>query len=159
MFILQFVDNIKWMLIRAWRRVKHVLAFARFAWTDWDYDSLYLFKLIHFKLKRMEKNFQTGSRDIDDDDNSLKSIRVSIKLLEGVLNQDRSLCRFLNQYGDSTLDFSADNRFKEIPPPGIELEQYIEFRQKAMNEDIRREKRNSRLLFRIMEKYYMTWWD
>lgn len=151
-----FLKNLK----RAWD-------FAVIGWSNYDFDYGYLFKLMHFKLKRMENAILNGHAEPDKKTN--QSIRICIKLLNKLAFKDYQHFTELHytKWGQPEFIFSeTDSRLLsqfEIKHKNIITEQDKEQERQefleAYKKDEEQERRDVRLLFSIMEKYHKRWWD
>ena len=122
-------------------RQKEYYAFAK---NNHDWDYIYLFELLKFKLSRIEKCLRTGF--CDQHALTLKSLKVSIRLCDRICKEKYNHAvhqhekRFLSNY--DSLSFEVIKDF-----------------QKALEADKKSRERDVRWLFQIISKYYIQWWD
>lgn len=122
-------------------RQKEYYAFAKNN-PDWDY--IYLFDLLKFKLSRIEKCLRTGF--CDQHALTLKSLKVCIRLCDRISKEK--------------YNYAIRQHEKKFPShyDSFSFEVIKDF-QKALEADTRSRERDVRLLFQIISKYYIQWWD
>lgn len=151
----QFLKNLK----RAWD-------YAVIGWSNYDWDSGYLYEFMLFKLKRMQVELINGVAIHDK--TTLQSLRICIKLLERITKEsyDYNLDKHDAKWGSA--EFKAEPNpnsdwhrvvitRKNVTEETMEQER-LEFLE-ACNKDYKSEQRDMRLLHDIMKKYSKTWWD
>jgi len=155
------------------RQVRRAAAYAKFGWSNHDFDNSYLLAVLHFKLQRMY-TYLKNETYAKQDKHSLQSLRLAARLAEKLRNDSYS--HFLDQHdkkwgpldmkltpaehveglpgGGSVCEFSRPN----VTSKRKEAQERREFK-KAVNLDYAMRARDARWLFSIMEKYYQHWWD
>lgn len=144
---------------RLLRRIWHVLVYIPILWddVDWDYNSLY--KLMIFKMKRMESAIRDGyNMKADNVADTVKEARL---VLERVDNDDywtweayQDLLIPDEYLEESTVDEKGRFRYVSNLPD----EHDAEFRDLCKREEAlkRQDLEHFGLLFK---KYSRTWWD
>ena len=140
---------------------------------DFDWDSGYVYHMLEYKLKRMEKSLLNGHAEQDPRD--MKALRLAIKLLNRLgadsiyferAHRDHNL-----KWGElitwTTPNYNADGevithtwhsrRPNANTPEEIEQERQ-EYRKTWELEDWLT-KRDQRWLYDILNKYLRNWWD
>lgn len=84
-----FKDRVCWpvesFFSRTYERVSRSWAYARFGYKHYDFDSAYLYDLMSFKLKRLEKCLLNGHAIQEDED--MKKLKEAIKLLDRLFDE------------------------------------------------------------------------
>lgn len=155
------------------RKLKRAAAYAIQGYNSYDWDYSYLFKLIEFKIKRIELEIINGHAIPDKQ--TLQSLRLCLKLLKRINNSEYHYFLDIHnaKWGESEWVFHRkEEDGTEIPngcsrleiikrnanTPEEKAQEREEF-QIAFRLDDAQEARDKRLLFRIMEKYHQLWWD
>ena len=116
------------------RGIKNIIKWTPVIWRDRDWDYYFLFVIMEFKLKQMEKlfrNYGMGLHSVRDADR-MKICRLLIERI----NEDN----YYNMYKEGKV-FKFDKS-----PKIFEIE-------------ARQIKQDKEYLFKIMNKYILTWWD
>lgn len=151
---------------RTYYKLCRSLAWFKFAWSDRDYDSSYLLKVIAFKLKRMEKEILQDHHSPHKTTN--QSLRLCIKLAEKLHKTDYSYFMDLHRKKWGAIDFikkvdpKNGNTYTTLGIPGLTPKQEKLERSeflKAGKKDDSLEVRDKRWLYTIMEKYQHHWWS
>lgn len=71
---------------RTYERVCRTLAFARIAWLHYDFDSAYLWHIMAFKLKRIEKALINGHAIQEEAD--MAALKEAIEICERLFGED-----------------------------------------------------------------------
>lgn len=160
--------------IRAFiRKVKRSFDYAVHGWNSYDWDYGYLFDLIEFKLKRMQREIEKGHHLPDKKTD--QSLRLCLKLLKRINKRDyRYFCDLHEKkwgelewiwhetYEDGTKIPNNCTRL-ELKRPNAQTQEeknkeIEEFRIAYKKDEMQRE-RDVRWLFNIMGKYHQAWWD
>lgn len=147
--------------------VKRSYDYAKFGWSNEDYDHNFLLKHIEFKLKRLQKVISNGHHVPDKSTD--QSIRICIKLINKLSFKDYSYFTDIHyaKWGQPEVKFIKQNdsnySVMEITHENAKTEQErnqqsIEFTE-AYKKDDRQRQRDTKLLFNIMSKYIELWWD
>lgn len=151
-------------LKRQYRRLKRMWDFAKFGADNYDYDFGFVFKLLHFKLKRLKDALDKGFAIQGSED--MEALRRAIKIT-GRLSRDR--------YGDWL--FRRHERKWGARPP-LETENSVVIFKPRANVKTKDDEENERKdlmeigakekalwegdldeLFRIFKNHGGTWWD
>jgi hypothetical protein len=84
-----FIDvyySIEGFFSRYIERIGRTLAFARFAWLNYDFDSAYLWDLIAFKLKRLRKCLVNGIAEQEEE--HMAALSEAIEICERLFAED-----------------------------------------------------------------------
>lgn len=149
------------------RSIKRSYEYAKFGWSNEDYDYNYLLKLIEFKLIRLQDCISNGHHIPDKATD--QSIRICIKLLKKLAFKDSSYFTNLHytKWGQPELLISEPDakglcgveiKHKNVITDEDKEKQTQEFLE-AYKKDEEQELRDVRLLFSIMAKYHKRWWD
>ncbi len=133
---------------------------------DWDANSLY--KIMEYKLKRVEQALKNGYAEHDVKD--LKALRLAIKLAEKLKEnryEDKLYDRHEKKWGGLiswTTEISNENLYQwhsKRPNAITDAEKELE-RKELMDTLVESQKyydRDRRIFFDIMQKYMNRWWD
>ena len=162
-------------------RISRSFAYARFGWLNYDFDYSCIHELLLFKLKRMVYVFETYGYHSEECSNyppKMKSIKLTIKLLEKYCNNDYS--RFLDmhekKWGPRTVKHIPVDALGNIVPreeakyfrfktshknavTDAEIKQEREEFLKAYDKDEREKEKHLRWAYEIITKYHRYWWD
>lgn len=181
----KLMDTKLWKLVEIWLdivcffesklyKIKRSLAYAKFGWNNHDFDSIFLFDLILFKLKRIKKECM---EDVDQEVSTaqLKSINIAIKLIERLIEKPYGytfardhdakwgelMCRRVPYSFDE--EGKPDSYKVELKRARVtnddEREQELKENREVMYIKEKLEKQDVRRLLRIIEKYHDSWWD
>lgn len=106
----KFVWRITDFINRIYERSIRSLAYANFGWKHYDFDSAYMWDLLSFKLKRIEKALKEGNAIQEDAD--------MVELAEAITICDRI---FTDEYENKYHDLH-DIKWGELPPWKTEKE-------------------------------------
>lgn len=158
---------------RVWRflrKIKRSWEYAKLGWSNYDFDFVYLFELLRFKLERMEK-FLTGPNAVADHaTTTLRSLKLAVRLAKKL--ETDSYDFFSNK---SRKRWKHVKMFEDIEPTAAERQAGIGLVSKpcttqeamdahkdfirAAEADVNIRKRDLRWFFSILEKYHEHWWD
>jgi len=156
------------MIKRFFSKLARSLQFAKFGWNNFDWDNYHLLDLIRFKLERMRIALKDGM--CDHNKTTTQSLRVAVKLLERILEDDYGRSLF-NQHdakwGEFTYYFKdlddkptysemKINRDKVVTEEDKTLEKAEIMKIHEMSETLRGQDLSK--LFNIMNKYHGLWW-
>lgn len=151
-------------------RLRRSLAYARFGWSNYDFDSSYALKLLSFKLKRLQHVLTTGH--LIQDKETTQSLRLTIRLLDKLHADDYSY--FINRHnvkwygtrypecGFEDLNDGSDCSRMVFPSEHLPEDKQEKERAEhiaAWDADDALKTRDRRWAFSIIAKYYPYWWD
>lgn len=150
---------------RFWKSVCRALAYAKFGWSNHDWDHTYFYSFLRFKLERMQKAFDndwTVSKE------RTKSVRVAAKLAKR-LEEDhyhRALDAHDRKWGELEMKLGPpdENKFREAifkrkkVTKRTAKKERVEFIA-ATYADQHALERDIRLLTGIINKYVQHWWS
>jgi len=163
-------------------KVIKLLKWISFLRRDEEYDYIFLFKIIRFKLDEMYSFFSNPSRSYLDPKDSLsikaiKSLRICRDLLDFLIEVDYELGNNYKKFSENNKILN-DNIFdkEEYFIDGKKLykvklvesiysndkkenERLIVLRKRCIEIDNKIWRKRSKLLFRIFEKNYLNWWS
>lgn len=153
-------------------RFSRCWAYARFAWKNYDFDGAYLIHLMTFKLKRIQRSLQNGWTM--QDEKYMQALRLAIRLGDKLENYEYYwfMNRHNKKWGEPDMQFEdcddeASNKKglkrmemyrKNVVDAATKEQERQEFLA-ASDADEAIKDRDSRLFFRLIEKYYPGWWD
>ena len=148
------------------KKLKRASDFAIFGWSNFDFDSGYLYRLMLFKIQRIEKALKNGYAEHDKQ--TLQSIRICVKLLKKITAEDYNYFAetHLRKWGMIETDGDASNfsincsinaRRNSFSPE--EKKQEIKEFLEAFEKDEAQHQGDINLLFAIMAKHSRSWWD
>jgi hypothetical protein len=169
----EWLDRCISAVSRFFRNLRRAAAYAKFGWSNHEFDNSYLLALLHFKLQRMH-TYLKAETYAKQDKLSLQSLRLATRLAKKLTNENYS--HFLDQHdkkwGPLDMELTPAEPVEGLPGGGSvckftrpnvtskrkEAQERREFKKAVeMDEQIRA--RDARWLFSIMEKYYQYWWD
>ena len=139
-------------------------------WNDRDYDHWFLYKIIQFKLKRMERLQRKYGHSINSDKIADK-MKICVSLLERLLEDDyigNALESHEKKWGESEMIFTPIPDKKGYSELNFKVEKVTNEKEKAKETKERRTKydlaRDSKeqdldMLFSIIRKNVEGWWD
>ena len=149
--------------------VRNLIRWFKVIWGDRDWDSYFIFKILHKKLLHIENftrkygNHVESERDADD-------IKVCRLLLERILKDEYDEMTFKNhekKWGELRISYGESDK------EGYKTLNVSRTNIKTVEEEKQESKESSRLyrhvhmlqrqdvkyLFKIMSKYILSWWD
>lgn len=152
-------------LRRFWRAVCRALAYARFGWSHPDWDHVFFFALLRFKLERMQKAFE---QDWTVSEERTKSVRVAAKLAKRLETDfyHRAQTAHDKKWGELEMTFG--------PPDEKKMSEMILTRKRVTTRTAKKEKiewlaavsaddaaqaRDIRWLTEIINKHVQHWWS
>jgi len=150
---------------RFWKNLCRSVAYARFGWSNHDWDHTYFYAFLRFKLERMQKAFEndwTVSKE------RTKSVRVAAKLAKRL--ETDYYCRASNahdkKWGELEMDLGPPNEHKmrqaifsrKNVTKRTEKRERLEF-MAATYADQHAMERDIRWLTGIINKYVQHWWS
>lgn len=158
------LSSIKYFFIDLYIGIKNSLQYAKFGYSDRDYDHAFLIYLLEFKLKRMKKFFD--NEGIASNKTRDRSLSLCINLLERLKEEENysvNYNKFTKKWGDP--DFYFKNGYmrmrskREDRLSDSDLKRMKKEYKKAFDDDDAHRERDVALLFDTMKKYYKFWWD
>jgi len=151
-------------------KLRRSWAYARFGWDNYDFDGAYALRALSFKLKRLQRLLLDGH--VIQDEASLKSLRLAIRLLDRLVEDDynyflhcHNLKWYDTEYPPHGFEKVNDGRgcsrmvFPSESLPENKQAQEHEEHVAAWAADEKLKNRDKRWVFSIIEKYYEHWWD
>jgi hypothetical protein len=150
--------------------IRNVRLWLPVVWGDRDFDHHYLFKILHFKLGRMEEFFSSGRTVCSGAKIHARQIRVARILAGRIIADDYVPNAFMHhdrKWGDLRMwgepyDEDGTCRMAFHRPNANTREEVAqedrEYRA-LMNNPERQRKQDVQYLCRILEKHSHTWWD
>jgi hypothetical protein len=155
-----------WPIVRIYRQIGRSLAWARFAWNNYDWDNAYLYDVMIFKMKRMEYALLNGVAEPYRE--KMKSLKLAIKLAEKLRNEDYH--HFTGLHGEKwgelefvkKVDEKTGREYTGMERSGITPETKEQERSEFMEAcrlDDSIKIRDTRWFYGILAKYQDYWWD
>ena len=154
---------------RICRKLSRSWAYARVGWSNYDFDSGYVFELLIFKLKRLRRALLDEGHTVHDKA-TVQSLKLVTRLLIRLRDDDYSYFygRHNAKWNPAKLGMSfepiPDSKllnmvtFRDSLPEDQKQQEEIEVRQAFAADEAMRD-RDARWCFNIMAKYYPYWWD
>lgn len=150
-------------------RVGRSLAYARFGWSNYDFDGAYALELLAFKLRRIQNSLLNHGSAYQDKQ-TVQSLRLVIRLLDRLVKDEYSkhYDKHGKKWGHSEFIADTDEQSStygrtvlKYPHPVTpeQDEQRTQELRAAFDADDQTRTRDSRLCFSIMSKYLPYWWD
>lgn len=154
---------------RIYRKLARSWAYARFGWSNYDFDSGYVFDLLVFKLERLQRAMLDDGHTVHDKA-TVQSLRLVTRLLKRL--NDNGYSYFYDRHNAKWNPTKIGMSFEPIPnskllsmvtfrdalPEDQKQQEEEEVRQAFAADDAMRD-RDARWCFNIMAKYYPHWWD
>lgn len=156
--------------------LKRVYAYGKLGWNNYDWEGHYLYKVMQFKLKRMQHELTHNSHAIPNQHNEMKALALAIKLGDRLYDDYQSYHHFHDlhnkKWGEAemksvpctwdengkprsySVDFSRANA-RTNEEKKQERKEFLE----AVNKDERRKIRDREIYFKILAKYLPYMWD
>lgn len=168
-----WLDKQWWNCVgRHWYFVKKVWAYAKVLYKDYDFDSAYVYPLLHLKLKRLHDVMENGH--VVQGVKEMRALKTCLKLCARLREDsfqdeyyDIPMKRHDAKWGEmetswEPVEGSTNSRFSSRRPKAVteeEIEQERkEFVQAYTWSDARRD-RDRALLFGLMAKWMPFWWE
>lgn len=173
----RLLKRVWWKLERLYRRLigrklhflAKVLAYSKILYSDFDFDSCYLYPLMALKMKRLLKTMEEGH--LEQDSTDLKALKLCIKLCERIREDgdyyDRPMRRHDRKWGKSVITWRKvgkkgssmmNSRRKNAKTTRQKNRERKEFMASYRASDFLRD-RDRRILFNVMAKYMPNWWE
>lgn len=151
-------------------KLRRSWAYAKFGWSNYDFDSAYALRLLSFKLKRLQQVLVSGH--LEQDKQTRQSLRLAIRLLDKLAEdhydyfiEQHNLKWYETKYpelGFEDIDNGSGCSRMVFPSEALPEEKQAQEREEhiaAWNADEALKNRDRRWAFSIIEKYYAYWWD
>jgi hypothetical protein len=147
-----------------WRRIKHVVSWIPYLWDDYDFDQVYLWKIMREKLRRMREDHEE-SQFIADWKRVADEIRVAENILTRLIedkyaNEDWE--RHHKQYGEPFPDFLReelpDGSVMHHPRPDPDGRCGADIKR-ITDREWSRKKADAKFLGQYMAKHWWRWWS
>ena len=158
--------------------IPNLIKWTPIIWEDRDWDQYFLYVILQFKLKQMEKLQREYGISVNSNDYA-DQMKTCILLLDRIIKGDyltNSLKPHEEKWGELRLDFkeTSDETFRDIDggeklyegtfsvekvttPEGKEQENKERMRLYKHVDNL--EKQDLDLLFKLMRKHIEGWWD
>lgn len=174
--------EIKYIPLRFKTGIKNLWKWFPVIWKDRDYDHDFIFEILKFKLNNMANRFEQTNRFVDSTKQASK-IRTCTRLIQKI--QDGSYTDEMHEYWETKMRVekvkNSVNYSMEFDDTRDDLHlflakypndvrralksSYLKGRENPTNKQIAvvisrlREDRAKTLLFKIMDRNIMSWWD
>lgn len=142
-------------------RIYRSFQFAKYAYSTYDWDYIYIVDIMIFKMERMHDNFKYhGVAEHKDD---LKQIKATIKLLRRVKDYDyedkyyKALDKKWGKFPTGRDGFWKGSRSKVKTP--ADKKAYLKDVKALIKNSHKDRTQDLRAAFKIMEKHIWSWWD
>lgn len=163
------VKDILYFPKRVWRWLAKSVQYSIFLWDDYDWDWIYILKLLRFKLKRQLKIIQEEKYLSDKSkDPIIEQLTYCITLLDRIVDYDygEEFDRIHREkWGEAKYDYNpvGDGYFKmDITYPNAETLEDLAQAKKERLENLKQEEylRNKDIqdLFEYIGKHIRRWW-
>ena len=168
----KFYSDVSWKFF--WKPLRDIKKMWDWYWKvfnyEYDFDACYIYKILAYKLRRIEHALVNGNAVHDPKD--LKALKLAIKLADRLFEDqiyfDRPYSRHEKKWGELITWFEPCNdgtgcsywrsrRPKANTPEEIEQE-HKEFMKAGEEEEFLR-KRDQKWFYGILTKYQRSWWD
>lgn len=160
-----FFEKIKTIFYSLIYGIKNCIKWFPIVWKDRNWDELYIYMLLQFKLKNMEMNFQKYGMS-DDNDEIMQQLKKSSELCDRLINYDYdedALHPFYQKYPNFEIDMTT-----ELKPDGLysahfntedlpDADQKLYYHCLDVAESMRKQDREA--LFALMNDKIDGWWN
>lgn len=167
-----FITSKYYSILGFFERLKRSLAYAKLGYNNYDFDALTIENYLLFKLKRIQNALLNGHVDltVENGPKNMKALKLAIKLLER-LTGSYEFHRFMDLHDakwgklQSWHEPCEDDRgfYWRTKRPKANTPELIEQERKeflaACLADSREEDKYRKLLYNILAKYIVCWWD
>ena len=139
---------------------------CQYSWflrNDYDWDSVFLLKLMHFKMNRMQKNIgQSGN--CTNNKKIAREIRASMRILNRLIEDDYILTemKILSDkhpfFEESEEVKGSNGRLFRSVHRNYSKADWARFKKYSAKEEVLR-RRDERAFFGILQKRFRGWWD
>lgn len=138
--------SIKRRIKRFFYSILNIAKWSKVLWNEQDWDYGFLLDIIQYKLKKMEKYFSTADICTSETyDEILDSLRICIKSLEKIINEDS-----FNEFHNNLPDHTYGKEYTEV-----ERKLFTE----AVDNYTKKEKELNDEFFDTMKENFRKWWD
>lgn len=151
--------------------VKNLIKWSPVIWNDRDFDYIFIFRILKFKLEQMEKRFRECDYTMDSQKNA-REIKQCIKILNRIINQDYCNIAFMfhdKKWGNLFMELHDSEIEDDESHPLVlhrekvrnlndQEEEKKEFRR-CMDQENYLENQDIEYLFKIINKHIRKWWD
>lgn len=157
-----FLNKIRSIWIRLTRGILNLIKWFPIIWNDRDFDGLYFYYLMQFKLKCIDETFSDRTKVYQIDEsrlNIVKYVRIARILLDRLIKDD------FNTEEENAILSSIKHEWIpcEDNPELIEMRTInappIEVLRDIWTNEARRKAKTRRLFFLVLEKRIERWWD
>lgn len=138
--------------------IKNLIKWFPLVWKDRDWDYHFLYEILHFKLKNMEKFFSSDKTYSVVSPKNAKQIKIARILLGRLLECDyleNAMMFYNKKYGNQTImNIDDDGVVKWVDNKKM----IEEFRKCGSHSDFM-EIQDNNYLFDLLKKHAHRWWD
>lgn len=154
---------------RIFRRFKNAFDYAKFGFNTFDWDQSYFYELLEFKLKRMQKFFNS-KYSYSGCKNTRPTIALCVNLLErinrGSFAYDHNYAKWSEkwEHGDFSFEKHTENASRIVWASNSKLsEDQLKKKYKELTEAFKLDEAHRQqdidMLFDTMKKWSGHWWD
>jgi hypothetical protein len=155
---------------RLYRWIIKLIKYGRYLWDDYDYDDVYIFRILKLKLTLMADFFESNKAMSVGSEKRAKEMRRCIALLDRIINDkyaDLPLDQLERKYGEMVWDFHQipNSSFSTVdihrnPPKGTpEYEAERKESSKIFKHAAWQKQNDINYLFDYMKRNIQKWWD
>ena len=148
-----------------WRSIKNIIAWFPIIWRDRDWDSWYIYEILGFKLRRMEKNIREYGH-------AMESENIADQIKEVVVGLDRLIeddyCADLHsaireKWGELEFVDIGEKGYTTLKATKVKTKEDEESYSVAIRECMKAEEKTIQddleLVFDTMRDNIRGWWD
>ena len=149
--------------------IKRLFYWIPIIWKDRDYDQIFLFRIIYYKLLSMKKFYKSDKAMGMPADKNAKDINKALMVLNRIINDEYEDNAFIchdKKWGDiefSTIKLPHKNYKLNMIRKNVITEEDEEKEKKEFHKCLehsdKQRKQDLDYLFKIMKKYVFEWWD
>jgi len=150
--MIDFFRNIKY-------GIRNIIKWTPLLYKDRDWDHVYLMKIIQFKMSNMEKLFRKHGHHVNSDRDA-KEIRICITLLDKIIKDDylkKEWTKFDEKWGE--LEFTKNELIRSKVITEEDNKQVRKETRRLYDKEDSIRNQDMDLLFKIMRRKILGWWD
>lgn len=155
--------SIKYFIEDFFFKAKRACEFFVLGWNDYDYDYVYFYRILHFKLKKMSDFFNSEDA-VASGENRNESIKKCVDLIEKLQsnNYEKNYIKFEKKWGPPGHYVSKDGYLRSEREDALTSTKAKIMRKeffKALELDEKEKKKDMNVLFDTIKNNHCYWWD
>lgn len=157
------MNGIKFYIKKYYLKIKRIISWIPLLWNTEPYDYSFLIDIMRKQLSDMADFFESDDTWTIEADNKAKEMRIAIKLLDKVYEEEYGTEYFDNfekKYGEAIPIFDNDNTYKKLYDKfGITERELKEEVSDEFWKSQKKQQKAHRILWKYIEHHIQGWWD